>query len=273
MLWANERQHVERCTRRKQLTSASACIHTYARTSAGVFPWFADPQSPAQGPPWLHQSWQRHRHPTQTPSHGSSEVSHRTHLIVLHSNHVTCQWHGWASALSSWTSIGHNSHVYIQFQVSCPIAEDKKQTDQSNLPYSWQWDSVYIACIWLVSIYFSFFHNGTSNLKLTVCRTVKPQLVIIGVCTDLGIAQGVYFTTPPTACLCVCPESCVEGWFSSSPPHICMYTHTDNTTTVEPLYRGHHWDPVGCPVSRGVPNSGVDLYTAMCGWDCRQCPH
>ena len=43
--------------------------------------------------------------------------------------------------------------------------------------------------------------------------------------------------------------------------------------TVEPLYRGHHWDPAGCPVSRGVPNSEADLYTALCGWDCRQCPH
>ena len=43
--------------------------------------------------------------------------------------------------------------------------------------------------------------------------------------------------------------------------------------TVEHLYRGHHQDPTGCPVQRGVPNSKVDLYTALCGWDCRQCPH
>ena len=28
--------------------------------------------------------------------------------------------------------------------------------------------------------------------------------------------------------------------------------------TVEPLYRGHHWDPAGCPIQRGVPNSEVD---------------
>ena len=28
-----------------------------------------------------------------------------------------------------------------------------------------------------------------------------------------------------------------------------------------------------CPVYRGVPNSEVVLYTALCGWDCRQCPH
>ena len=51
--------------------------------------------------------------------------------------------------------------------------------------------------------------------------------------------------------------------------------------TVEPLYRGHHWDPAGCPVYsvtsyrehqwdpagcpvwRGVPNSEVDLYTVL----------
>ena len=33
--------------------------------------------------------------------------------------------------------------------------------------------------------------------------------------------------------------------------------------TVEPLYRGHHWDPAGCPVWRGVPYSDVDLYTAV----------
>ena len=43
--------------------------------------------------------------------------------------------------------------------------------------------------------------------------------------------------------------------------------------TVEPLYRGHHWDLAGCPVQRGAPNSEVDLYTALCGWDCRQCTH
>ena len=35
--------------------------------------------------------------------------------------------------------------------------------------------------------------------------------------------------------------------------------------TVEPLYSGHHWDP-------GVPNSEVDLYTALCKWNSRQCP-
>ena len=34
--------------------------------------------------------------------------------------------------------------------------------------------------------------------------------------------------------------------------------------TVEPLYRGHHWDPAGCPVWRDVPNLEVDLYTALC---------
>ena len=32
---------------------------------------------------------------------------------------------------------------------------------------------------------------------------------------------------------------------------------------VEPLYSGHLWDPDGCPVWRGVPNSEVDLYTAL----------
>ena len=61
--------------------------------------------------------------------------------------------------------------------------------------------------------------------------------------------------------------------------------------TVEPLYRGHHWDPAGpsciqwnlsiegtigtqlAVLYRGVSNSEVDLYTALCSWDCRQCPH
>ena len=43
--------------------------------------------------------------------------------------------------------------------------------------------------------------------------------------------------------------------------------------TVEPLYGGHHWDPAVCSVQRGVPNSEVDLYTDLCGWVCRQCPH
>ena len=41
--------------------------------------------------------------------------------------------------------------------------------------------------------------------------------------------------------------------------------------TVEPLYRGYHWDPAGCPVLRGVLNSEVDLQ--KCGRDSRQCPH
>ena len=29
--------------------------------------------------------------------------------------------------------------------------------------------------------------------------------------------------------------------------------------TVEPLCRGHHWDPAGCSVQRGVPMSEVDF--------------
>ena len=33
--------------------------------------------------------------------------------------------------------------------------------------------------------------------------------------------------------------------------------------TVEPLYSGHLWDPAGCPVCRGVPNSEAGLYTAL----------
>ena len=33
--------------------------------------------------------------------------------------------------------------------------------------------------------------------------------------------------------------------------------------TVEPLYRGHCWDPAGCPVKRDVPKSEVDLYSSM----------
>ena len=41
--------------------------------------------------------------------------------------------------------------------------------------------------------------------------------------------------------------------------------------TVESLYRGHLWDQAGCPVYRDSPTS--DLYTALCGLDCRQCPH
>ena len=43
--------------------------------------------------------------------------------------------------------------------------------------------------------------------------------------------------------------------------------------TVETLYNGHHWDPAGCPVYSGVPNSKVELYTALCGWDSRHCIH
>ena len=29
--------------------------------------------------------------------------------------------------------------------------------------------------------------------------------------------------------------------------HICLVVHA-----VEPLYRGHHWDPAGCPVYSGT---------------------
>ena len=43
--------------------------------------------------------------------------------------------------------------------------------------------------------------------------------------------------------------------------------------TVEPLYRGHHWDPVGCPVRRDVPNSEVHLHTKLCGRDSKHHPH
>ena len=42
--------------------------------------------------------------------------------------------------------------------------------------------------------------------------------------------------------------------------------------TMEPLQSRHHRDPGVCPVKRGVPNSEVDWYTALCGWDCKQCP-
>ena len=42
---------------------------------------------------------------------------------------------------------------------------------------------------------------------------------------------------------------------------ICAYEHcTRNSTTVEPLYRGHHWDPSGCPVY-----SGTSLYRTPLG--------
>ena len=34
-----------------------------------------------------------------------------------------------------------------------------------------------------------------------------------------------------------------------------------------------HRDPAGCSVLRGAPNSEVDLYTALCSWDCTQRPH
>ena len=58
---------------------------------------------------------------------------------------------------------------------------------------------------------------------------------------------------------------------------------------VGPLNSGHHWDPAGCSVyvkwdlsilgTAGAQLAvlyrevGIDLYTALCGWDCRQCPH
>ena len=37
-------------------------------------------------------------------------------------------------------------------------------------------------------------------------------------------------------------------------------------------------DAIGTQVAvlyilRGVPKSEVDLYTALCGWDCRQCSY
>ena len=70
---------------------------------------------------------------------------------------------------------------------------------------------------------------------------------------------------------------CTEDVSLSVVLHILTYVPLQhciaNASTVEPLCRGHHWDPVGCPVYRGVPNSEVDLYTALCGLDCRQCLH
>ena len=69
---------------------------------------------------------------------------------------------------------------------------------------------------------------------------------------------------------------CTEDVSLSVMLHILTYRYTHCTpsaSTVEPLCRGHHWDPVGCPVYRGVPNSEVDLYTALCGLDCSQCPY
>ena len=33
------------------------------------------------------------------------------------------------------------------------------------------------------------------------------------------------------------------------------------------------WNLARYPVWRGAPNSEVNLYTVLCGWDSRQCPH
>ena len=63
-------------------------------------------------------------------------------------------------------------------------------------------------------------------------------------------------------------SSCMHKTASTYVP-----TYIQTSSTVEPLYRGYHWDPAGCTVKRGVPNSEVDLYTAQCGWDCGQYPH
>ena len=54
---------------------------------------------------------------------------------------------------------------------------------------------------------------------------------------------------------------CLHTPFPSSHP---MLSSNVFTSTVEPLYRGHPWDPAGCPVYSGsVPNSNVDLYTRL----------
>ena len=46
---------------------------------------------------------------------------------------------------------------------------------------------------------------------------------------------------------------------------IVVYTHRlAYNYTVEPLNKGHHWDP-DYPYRESVPNSEVDLYTALCG--------
>jgi len=36
--------------------------------------------------------------------------------------------------------------------------------------------------------------------------------------------------------------------------------------TVKSLYSGHHWDPAGCPVERGVPNSEVRRFVHKSLW-------
>ena len=47
----------------------------------------------------------------------------------------------------------------------------------------------------------------------------------------------------------------VELYISSEvdPDAIKVCVHNlEKYNTVEPLYRGHHWDPAGCPVYSGV---------------------
>ena len=46
---------------------------------------------------------------------------------------------------------------------------------------------------------------------------------------------------------------------------VCVLFYRIFTSLIQ--WSRHHWDPSGCPVWRGVPNSEVDLYTALCGWN------
>ena len=69
-----------------------------------------------------------------------------------------------------------------------------------------------------------------------------------GVCAHVGGGGA-------RACVCVCACACMRTCISPG----CVQHCTDTTGTqlavlytVGPLYRGHHWDPAGCPVYSGT---------------------
>ena len=87
-----------------------------------------------------------------------------------------------------------------------------------------------------------------------------------GVTTRTCLPNGAWSANLPT-CLGECFTVCTQ---KNELFNACQH---DFCYTVETLYRGHFWDTAGCPLWRGIRNSEIDLYTGLCGWDCRQCPH
>ena len=112
----------------------------------------------------------------------------------------------------------------------------------------------------------------------TECRvSVELRTLVFLLLQIVKVFARGFCQSPPPGCPRGVYLLMVECWYERG-MHVTICTQCDSekmngTHTVEPLYNRHHWDPAGCLVWRGAPNSEVDLYTALSSWDSRQCPH